>query len=543
MIRGGAKLYENISLVISSLAITDHEQPHSSFSVGQKFHRDLPPTKVFAFGTSSEEATVPGPTIEALDSVPSYVTWENHLPHKHILPWDPTIPTAVPKRGVPTAVHLHGGIQSPQSDGNPLAWFTANFSETGPAWSRRTYTYPNQHQLPGNLWYHDHALGITRTNLLVGLLGAYVVRSPEEEAPLGVPTGKFDRHLMIFDRTFNKDGSVYVNTTGVNPNIHPIWQPEYFGDTILVNGRAWPYLKVQKRKYRFRILNACNARYLNLSLSNGMALTQLASDSAYLPHPITLTSVLLAPAEIADVVVDFSVSTTRKVALINDAVYPFPSGDPPDSRTGKVMMFLVKSAGRTPLAHEMDNSRVPQDLISYPSAICNEAVKTRYIVFYEYGRPTGAPTHLYINGWRFEDPATEKPAVGSTEVWKVINLTPDNHPLHIHLAVFQAVEQRELVGVEEFMGCMTVENDALKCNVSEHATGQVVPVPMNERTWKNVVKMAPSFMTTVVVKFGFVHCKEPYPFDATAYPGYVYHCHILDHEDNSMMRPLVLVRK
>lgn len=182
----------------------------------QKFHRDLPETPVFAYGTSAATATVPGPLIEAIKGVPTYVTWKNFLPKKHILSWDPTISTAIPKTGgVPTVVHLHGGIHPPQSDGSALAWFTANYGEKGPKWSQMTYMYPNV-QHAGNLWYHDHALGLTRVNLLAGLIAPYVIKDdPAIEAKMNLPSGpEFDRHLMVFDRSFYKDGSLYMNCTG-----------------------------------------------------------------------------------------------------------------------------------------------------------------------------------------------------------------------------------------------------------------------------------------------------------------------------------------
>lgn len=221
------------------------------------------------------------------------MTWENHLPQSHILPWDASIPTATPKNGgVPTVVHLHGGIHPPQSDGNPNAWFTAGFSETGPVWSQRTYTYPNVHHA-GNLWYHDHALGLTRSNLLAGLTGAYVIRDPIQDAKLNLPSGpEFDRHLILADKSFYSDGSIYMNCTGNAPSVHPQWQPEYFGDAIIVNGKAWPYLQVQRRKYRFRIINTSNARYFRLSLSNGLSFTVVGSDGSYLSLPVSTQTVL-----------------------------------------------------------------------------------------------------------------------------------------------------------------------------------------------------------------------------------------------------------
>ncbi|CAD6239375.1 unnamed protein product [Miscanthus lutarioriparius] len=505
-----------------------------------KFHRDLPATTVFVFGTSAESATFPGPTIEALQGVPLSVTWENHLPDRHILPWDPTVPTAIPNNGgVPAVVHLHGGVHPPQSDGHAHAWFTAGFRDRGPAWTTPTYLYPNAQSPGGALWYHDHALGLTRANLLAGLLGAYVVRNPAAEAPLGLPLGEeFDRVLVLVDRSFYVDGELYMNCTGDNPRVHPQWQPEYFGHAVTVNGKAWPLLPVARRRYRFRVINASNARFFNLSLSNGLPFHVVGSDASYLPRPVVVTHLLVAVAEAFDVVVDFSECATLEAELVNTAPYPYPDGDAPNHLNGKVMKFVVD-----PPAVKVDHSRVPARLLDYVKVAEEEAAQRRYIVMYEYeDEATGAPTHLYINGKRMEDPATETPRPGTTEVWEVINLTQDNHPLHLHLATFQAVRARELVELEEFKHCMERLNDAVRCDVARHAVGEEVAVPEHERTWKNVVKIAPGFMTTVVVKFLMVDTGRSYPFDATAEPGYVYHCHILDHEDNAMIRPLKLIK-
>ncbi|KAJ3694404.1 hypothetical protein LUZ60_009884 [Juncus effusus] len=501
-----------------------------------KFHRDLPPTTVFVYGTNPITATFPGPAIETIQGVPLWITWKNFLPTRHILPWDPTIPVAMPKHGgVPTVVHLHGGIQPPQSDGSAFAWFTAGFRDVGPKWTQDTYMYPNV-QSPGNLWYHDHALGLTRANLLAGLLGAYVIRNHMTEASLGFPSGDlFDLHLVIADRSFYKDGSIYMNYTGDNPTIHPQWQPEYFGEAITVNGKAWPFLIVLRRRYRFRILNASNARFFSLSLSNNLSFTIIGSDSSYLYKPIVTPTILIAPSEIYDVIVDFSNSPTRSAEMLNSAAYPYPSGDSPNELNSKVMKFVIQDF---PI---LDNSRVPSILQNYVNYNMQEAVKHRYITLYEDDSTSGEPTRLYINGLRFQDPVTEIPKTGTTEIWDVINLTNDNHPMHLHLATFRAVKVTQIQDFDSFVNCMKGLHDAEKCNVNRYAVGPSVQIPAYEKTWKNVVKMEPGYMTTIVVKFRLVHNNESYPFDATAEPGYVYHCHILDHEDNEMIRPLKLV--
>uniref|UniRef100_A0A0E0JDK4 Plastocyanin-like domain-containing protein n=1 Tax=Oryza punctata TaxID=4537 RepID=A0A0E0JDK4_ORYPU len=417
-----------------------------------QFHRDMPPTPVFVYGQSLQTATFPGPTIVARQGVPLAVEWQNHLPDAHILPWDPNVPTANATKGVPTVVHLHGGAHPPEFDGHAFAWFTRDFAENGSTWTRKTYTYPNV-QAPGNLWYHDHALGLTRVSLLAGLLAAYVIET----------------------------------------------------------------------------------------LSNGtLPFTVIGSDSSYLSKPVTVSNLVLSPAEIFDVIVDFSRLPTAatEIEMLNSAPYPFPNGTQTDPNLdGKVMKFVVSP--KRHLDDMPDNSKVPVHGVPYASvAALPPTTTTRYIVLYENQT---APGNLYINGLRLEDPVTETPKSGTTELWQVINLTGDNHPLHLHIATFQAVKMTKIEGFEDFRTCMRIYNNTATCNLDQHAVGPVVPVPEEEKTWKNAVKLPPEFMTTVVVAFRLVENNQPYPFDATTEPGYVYHCHILDHEDNAMIRPLKLL--
>ncbi|KAK2405165.1 multicopper oxidase LPR2 [Trifolium repens] len=288
-----------------------------------------------------------------------------------------------------------------------------------------------------------------------------------------------------------------MNSTGNNPSIHPQWQPEYFGDAIIVNGKAWPRLTVRR----------------------------LVSNETF-----------VGPSEITDVIIDFSQSKSKVAILHNNAAYPYPSGDPVDEFSGKVMKFVILPD------NEVDTSRIPEKLVEYPVVDLSSVTHTRYIAMYEYTSDIDEPTHLYLNGKPYEAPVTETPKVGSTEVWYVINLTDDNHPLHIHLGLFKVLDQTELVKSDEFKDCMKKINDAVKCHVEEHARGKKVLVPEYEKGWKNVFKMSPGFVTRIVVRFGYIHTNTSYGFDATAESGYVYHCHILDHEDNAMMRPLKIIK-
>eukprot|EP00250_Pteridium_aquilinum_P009283 c18568_g1_i1 orf=224-2020(+) len=498
-----------------------------------KFHKHLPPSRVFAYGESADKATVPGPSIQAMSGVKTYVKWENHLPNRHIFTIDKTLEAAYPKLGVPTVVHLHGSVSEPASDGNARAWFTRGFREKGDKWKAEVYTYYNA-RLTGNMWYHDHALGYTRLNLLAGLVGAYKVINPGIEDKLGLPRKKFDRQLVVMDKSFTKSGYIYINSTGDNPQLHPEWQPEYFGDVVIVNGKAWPYMKVQRRKYRFRIINASNARFYRFALHDGTSFTQIGSDSFYLEAPVHLKNILVAPSEIIDIIIDFSKIERNSVILTNDAAYPFPDGDLPDALSGKVMKFVIGHK------HVKDKARIPAQLVRVEKLYEKDAVASRNIVLYEYDSPSGDPTHLLINFAHYDDPVTELPKHRTTELWRIVNLTPDNHPLHIHVAAFQVLHQQLLNNTDELSACAVQHKGVDACHLERYVDGPPTLPPSNEAGWKNVFKMQPLHVTTILVRFSLTDM-QPFPFDPSADPGYTYHCHILDHEDNSMMRPYKIV--
>lgn len=363
-------------------------------------------------------------------------------------------------------------------------------------------------------------MGLTRVNILAGMFGTYRITSPEETS-LGLPSGPlFDRQLVLFDRDFHTDGSLYMNNTGCNPSIHPQWQPEYFGTAIIVNGKAWPYMPVNRRRYRFRILNASNARFFSLYFSDGTTFIHVSSDSVYLSKPVKTRKFLLAPSEIADVIVDFSESTSDSIILLNDAPYPYPSGDSTDDINGKVMKFSIRPS------RVEDPSHIPSTLLKYPKPQLKEVAAKRHIVMYEYESKTGDPTHLYLNAKSFTDPVTEKPVEGTDEIWEVINLTDDNHPLHVHLAVVSLLEARQLADVDDFKECMMKKNDVKACNLTEYLTRKKRKVSRHERGWKNVVKIWPGTLTRILVRFRPLLDGEEFPFDPTAEPGYVYHCHV-----------------
>ncbi|MBO0798922.1 MAG: multicopper oxidase domain-containing protein, partial [Blastocatellia bacterium] len=359
----------------------------------QRLHRDLPPTTLWAYN-----GLFPNPRFEVRRGHPIAVRWRNSLPDIHLLPIDPTIHGAEPPTpAVRTVVHLHGLKALPDSDGYPEAWFTNGFAQTGPYFTNEICNYPNDQQAT-TLWYHDHALGITRLNNYAGLGGGLYLIRDENEDSLNLPCGSYEIPLVIQDRIFHPDGSLLypVQTPGdPDPRVPPIWIPEFFGDTVMVNGKVWPFLEVEPRKYRFRILNASNARFYHLTLvksteagyrlgRSGPPFIQIGTDGGFLPSPVRLGELLIAPAERYDVIIDFSGFEGESFVLANDAKAPFPDGDdvvPPD-----VMLFKVNKPLRG-----RDNSRIPQTLNTVPPLDPATAVQVRDMVLTEMDSEAGDP--------------------------------------------------------------------------------------------------------------------------------------------------------
>lgn len=470
----------------------------------QKLHRDLPETVVWGFDRS-----YPGPTIEVNRNVPIFVKWINDLPEKHILPVDTTVHGAeADKPRVRTVVHLHGGVVEPESDGYPEAWFTKGYKEVGPYFKRKIYNYPNC-QRPTTLWYHAHAIGITRLNVYAGLAGAYIVRDSIERY-LNLPKGDFEKLLLIQDRSFNPDGSLYYPSEPDTPvpNVYPSVVPDFFGENILVNGKVWPYLDVEPRKYRFRIINGSNSRFYRMSLSSGQFFYQIGTDGGLLDTPIMTKEILLAPAERADVIIDFSNMKGEKIRLTNDAPSPFPRGNPVDFSTeGQIMEFRVTQ----PLS-SYDFSSIPCRLSRIAPLKEKDASLTRNLTLVRQTDRFGR-AFLLLDDKMWDDPITIKPKLGSIEVWTLINLANSTHPIHIHLVNFQILD-RQPFDVEYY----NMTGEIL-------TTGPRQLPELNERGWKDTVRANPGEITRIIMKFG--------PFTGL----YPWHCHILEHEDHEMMRP------
>ncbi len=508
--------------------------------------------------------STPGPTFEAKRHVPINVKWINNLTGSELLAVDPTIHWANPNNmempmppflpfplgypeaqsPVPIVTHLHGGETEPASDGYPEAWFTAGKEITGPDYIKSRYHYVNE-QEPTTLWYHDHTLGITRLNVYMGLAGFYILRDPcfhLDGKHSDLPRGKYEIPLVIQDRSFNDDGSLAFPSNGVNPAVHPYWRPAFIGNTIMVNGKVWPNLDVKPRQYRFRILNGSNTRFYNFSFSNNMPFIQIGTDGGYLHKPVQLVSLLISPGERADILVDFSKQTPgTKLILNNTAKAPYPNGAAPDPKTtGQIMQFTVLEKPAVPPAP------LPKILnCLYP---LKRSCKVRTLTLFVVGNTT-APTELILDGQNWNTPVSELPLVGSTEDWQIVNLTGGAHPIHLHLIQFRMVSRQDFLATQYTTDWLALNGQP----PFDHPT-EVLPVkpyllngpinpPANENGWKDTIQAYPGQVTTIRVRFApqDVEVSKPgenlFPFNPAKEPGYVWHCHILDHEDNEMMRP------
>ena len=490
---------------------------------------------------------------------------------------------------VPIVTHLHGGHSTEESDGYAEAWYLPDardipvgFARTGSFYDvfrAKAETLQQQEWTPGSavfeydndqaastLWYHDHTLGMTRANVYAGPAGFYLVRGGPTDAgrgrlpgpapSLGDRPGKryYEIPIAIQDRSFGPDGSLFYPDNraffeGLDPSqlqipfipddacdgpsdIPPTWNPEFFGNTMVVNGKTWPFLEVERRRYRFRLLNGCNSRFLLLELGKGLSFWQIGAEGGFLPAPVQLDRLLLGPAERADVIVDFAdAHAGSEVVLRNLAPdEPFGGGvpgadfEPADpATTGQVMQFRVVPRQGPDPSTPPEKLRLPRPARLPPATVTrrlslNEEdsrtvfVRTdadgNVVLDCEAGEPFG-PRRATLGtvtadgegvslGW--DDPITENPLVGATEVWELVNFTEDAHPIHIHEVFFQVVNRESL------------------------ADGAVRGPEPWEAGRKDTVIAYPGEITRVKTTFDR--------------PGlFVWHCHIVEHEDHEMMRP------
>ena len=475
----------------------------------QQLHSELAPTTVWGYDNDADGTPVatPGPVIEARKDLPVTVQWVNDirvggagLPRdgtlaQHYLDVDVTqdasgqicIHGAEDK--AKAVVHLHGGHVPADVDGYPESTFVPG---QGPG-SEVSYTYPNG-QDAGYLWFHDHALGITRYNVYMGLAGLYLLRDSVEDA-LNIPSGEFEVPLVLQDRKFNPDGSLKYPS---------MWEDVWFGDKVMVNGKVWPFLNVKQGKYRFRLINGSGSRVYTLSLnppSGLLTFTVIGTEGSLLEAPVNgVGQLTMGPGERYDVVVDFSgYALDDEILLENSAPAPFPAGT---VDLTQVMKFkVVNQTG--------DTDPLPATLRTIERLQEGDASVTRDFRLKRSGTDGCGRSDWLINDLHWDD-ITEYPELGETEIWRFINDSGIAHPMHMHLVFFQILDRQEF----------TLDG-----------SGNVVPTPgtlqpplPEEDGWKDTAMVNPNQIVRVIARF-------------EDYKGkYAYHCHILEHEDHEMMR-------
>lgn len=477
-------------------SVTVEETKHS-------FHPDLPDTRVWAF-----DGKVPGPTFEVEKDKPIQVEWKNNLPHDHFLPIDPTLHGSGELPGGRTAVHVHGAKVKEEYDGYPDSWFTKDFEQTGSTFEHRVYHYPNE-QRGMTLWYHDHTMGITRLNVYAGMTGFYLIRDDQERS-VNLPDGEYDIPIMLSDRSFNDDGSLnYPDGSDVSEELEVSHVDEAFGDTVVVNGKVWPYMEVSPHAYRLRFLNGANSRYFRLHF-NGLDVRLIATDGGLIEEPAELDELLLGPAERAEVVIDFSKSAGKTITITNDAPAAFPGGDLEEDMK-EVMQFRVQSANG-----KLEPHKLPLQLTKIEKIDESEAVRTRDLLLNHTEDDYGRPVHL-LDGNKWGDPITEDPKLGTVEIWRFINVTDDAHPMHLHLVHYQVLDRQKF------------DMDHYEETGEIKYTGEKQSPTVTEQGFKDTVNVEPGEAVRIIARF--------VPYAGT----YVWHCHMIEHEDYDMMRPYKVV--
>ena len=442
-----------------------------------RLHRDLPLTRLWGYGATSAPVV-----FEARSAQGVLVDWINELPPKHILPLD------APHKGMEnapetrTVVHVHGARVPSVSDGYPEDWF-------GPGEHRLSF-YPNGQDATA-LWVHDHAMGVSRMNIMAGLMGWYILRDAEEDS-LRLPSGKYEIPLLIYDRSFTPEGQLYYP----NPPDEGAWAQEFLGDAMVVNGKVQPFLGVEPRKYRFRIANTANSRFFSLALSNGQSFHVIGTDQGLLPSPVETKRIVIAPAERLDIIIDFRAVPGQNVELVSDTL--------------ELMQFRVSNAA------VQDDSMLPDTLRSVSRIPETQAIRTRLLTLDEFDGDNGQAMVMLLNRRHWADPVSEIVQRGTTEIWSLANLTQDTHPIHLHMVRFQILD-RQNFSVDDYL-----------TDESIHFSGPKTSPAAHEMGWKDVVQCPPQTVTRIIVPF-------------SPYAGrYVWHCHILEHEANDMMRPYLI---
>ncbi len=505
----------------------------------------FPATDVFAYGDPARPDTYTYPahtivensTLKGSKGKPVKIKFnDNRDPYQaHLLPIDHSIHGAMAQEpDIRSVAHVHGvKLVNENSDGYPESWFSpigktgGEFSVTTPTvgYTGNPFDQANQ-QESTLLWYHDHTLGMTRLNVYAGLAGLYLLRDANEQAMINnnsLPNGAYEIPLVLQDRMFHTDGSLAYPDRNPEVDTAPTVSmvPEFYGEVMVVNGAAWPFLEVEPRRYRFRMLNGSNSRFYNLTLSNGASFQVLGTEGGFLAAPVNVNTLTIGPGERYDLVVDFSGAAGQTIILTNSAASPFPFGAPVTAGLDdQIMQFRVNQPQSSTPNNEIPQTLLPNGL----SRLMPTVLTPRQVLLAEStdnnGRilPILGSVQNGLLGWM--DTVTETPQAGSIEMWEIYNDTVDAHPIHLHGGHFQLVNRQDYTAVEGLNHALT--------NIT-YSDALMPPAPQ-ESTWKDTVITYPGQVTRILVKF--------------ANSGlFVWHCHILEHEDHDMMRPMLVVDK
>jgi spore coat protein A len=483
-------------------------------------HPQLPATPFWAYDDGSGlggQAGSIGMAIVARRDTALDVSYTHNLPATYPA-WIPVDTRLTPfGNEVRLLTHLHGGVVSGDSDGNPAA--TPNLYRQGE--TQRAH-YPND-QPASLVWFHDHGLGTTRLNVFAGLAAGYLIYDQFDTGDAGnangLPSGAHEIPLVVQDRQFNPDGTFLYPTSAITG---APWIGEYFGDVMLVNGIVWPYLDVEPRLYRLRVINGCNARILKLNLG-GATMWQISAELGMFDKPVPIKALTLAPAERADLLVDFGPMAGQTLAVKN--THPPRPVVTPAPGLSQVMQIRVGAGTRI-------KPTIPATLVGGQRANlpAPPAGKRRFISLNEVNVDT-ADWRLTLNGIGFMDgePPTETPTAGDIEDWYYINLTGDTHPMHTHLVSFQVVGRFPFDATAYMANAPSGPGGFGGIDPSPYYTGPMLPADPAERGFKDTVKANPGQVTVIRARFQL-------PSGITTPQTYVHHCHIVEHEDNDMMR-------
>ena len=526
----------------TEISLDAHSSTHA-------FHADLRPGPTFGYG----ECDYLGPTIESQTGQPWTLKYSNTTAGN---PLAADIDTSLhgmsemDRTMTPTSLHLHGSITEPASDGHSEMLVRPGES--------MTHNFPGLNDAAG-LWYHDHAMSMTRINVYAGLLGMNLVRdrwdTGTSDNALGLPSGEFELPLVLQEKIMNPDGSMSIRSNITVPQGK--WEGGGTGDVGVVNGKIWPTMEVARGMYRLRVVNAGSYSVWNLFFTNRLRFWVIGNDGGLLDAPVEATSIRLAPAERVDILVDFgAVEPGALIELLNDEPPPAQAASLGAVPMPMFCQFRVASAagfrGGMPTLLRGGKGQ-PDVLPPLPTATFTRTVTVN--------QPSGGlnldMTLMNLNNLRYSDPDIEMPKQGTVEIWNIVNTTVEPHPIHLHLAHFRTLGRIPIdLAVYQRDFPRPTFGTRWAPPVEKFLTGPSVPPATWEAGWKDTVNTYPGTVTQILVRFPTA---DELGFDPDAtfagpaahhgggdhgghdmggsseLQGYMWHCHMLDHEDHEMM--------